>query len=463
MEHELDDALIYQRYVKNAINGEGLVYNPGEYVNGLTSPLFGYLLLLTTFIVGDAQVSIVLLCAVITAIAAVITMLLTAYARDSDTFWPPLVAAMLLVSSVYTYINYGMESGLFSALVGLSLVFRITDRRVLLWLTLGLTWLTRPEGVLLVGVVVLHELWRQRRFPPLRLMAIPVALYSLQLILNRIYYGTFMSVSATAKLEQARSGYWAHDLFVDYMYENHVEVIFANQWTLVLVLIFLGGLGLLRCRNEPLRSIALLFLLGFAAFFQLFRFPPQMWYYPAYYLFAWVFVAVGLAWLVEHFRTIQRKTLRAWLVGGTLAFVPWTVYQFGDHTYAMRGHSSPAYRDIGNWLRENTAEDAVIALAEIGTVGWYSERRIVDILGLVSPPNAEYVGRGDFQSWMKHYHADYVLIHDPIWNFEQDIKSIEEQGGFEPVEGFHVAGYRLLRPSPHAGENNRQRQPDPSR
>ena len=41
--HELDDALIYARYIQNLISGNGFVYNAGEAVNGLTSPLFAYL------------------------------------------------------------------------------------------------------------------------------------------------------------------------------------------------------------------------------------------------------------------------------------------------------------------------------------------------------------------------------------------------------------------------------------
>ena len=37
---ELDDALIYARYIDNFTKGNGLVFNPGIKVNGLTSPLF---------------------------------------------------------------------------------------------------------------------------------------------------------------------------------------------------------------------------------------------------------------------------------------------------------------------------------------------------------------------------------------------------------------------------------------
>src|SRR3978361_1210781 len=42
---QLDDALIYAKYIRNALLGQGLVFNPGEHVNALTSPLYAYAVL----------------------------------------------------------------------------------------------------------------------------------------------------------------------------------------------------------------------------------------------------------------------------------------------------------------------------------------------------------------------------------------------------------------------------------
>jgi hypothetical protein len=43
------------------------------------------------------------------------------------------------------------------------------------------------------------------------------------------------------------------------------------------------------------------------------------------------------------------------------------------------------YVGMGEWLRDNTPEDAVIAALDIGAVGWASERTVLDLMGLVSP------------------------------------------------------------------------------
>lgn len=46
---KLDDAFIYARYIKNALDGHGLV-DVGERINALTSPLMGYLALVLSWL-----------------------------------------------------------------------------------------------------------------------------------------------------------------------------------------------------------------------------------------------------------------------------------------------------------------------------------------------------------------------------------------------------------------------------
>jgi hypothetical protein len=39
----------------------------------------------------------------------------------------------------------------------------------------------------------------------------------------------------------------------------------------------------------------------------------------------------------------------------------------------------------GRWFREHTPEDATIAAPDIGAIAWFSERRVIDLAGLVTP------------------------------------------------------------------------------
>ena len=37
------------------------------------------------------------------------------------------------------------------------------------------------------------------------------------------------------------------------------------------------------------------------------------------------------------------------------------------------------------WIKNNTAENDVIATHDVGAIGYYSDRKIVDVAGLVTP------------------------------------------------------------------------------
>jgi len=52
-----DDAYIFLRYDRNALEGMGLSYNPGEHVLGFTSPLYLILLLSQGWILGTASLT----------------------------------------------------------------------------------------------------------------------------------------------------------------------------------------------------------------------------------------------------------------------------------------------------------------------------------------------------------------------------------------------------------------------
>jgi hypothetical protein len=66
---------------------------------------------------------------------------------------------------------------------------------------------------------------------------------------------------------------------------------------------------------------------------------------------------------------------------------------------------------IGLWLRENTPEQARIAAEPIGYIGYYSRRRLLDEVGLVSPEMVPVNRAGDgwFAEMLRRSRPDYVV------------------------------------------------------
>ncbi len=89
---------------------------------------------------------------------------------------------------------------------------------------------------------------------------------------------------------------------------------------------------------------------------------------------------------------------------------------------AVQSHNylSQNYEELGLWFLENTDEDATIAVSDVGAVGYFSERRILDMFGLIDPHIARLHGR-------MHYKADprYILSRKPDYIV---LVSLNDQG-----------------------------------
>jgi hypothetical protein len=102
------------------------------------------------------------------------------------------------------------------------------------------------------------------------------------------------------------------------------------------------------------------------------------------------------------------------------------------------------YPRIGVWLANNTPPEASVAMVEVGIIGYYSERRVVDILGLVSPKNAESLGAGHLDEWLQRDDPDFILVHAPLWPHEEGVVGALQAGRYRVSDAFDFPGFALL-------------------
>jgi arabinofuranosyltransferase len=197
-----DDAYISYRYARNLAAGHGLVYNPGEYVEGFTNLLWTLLVALGIWMGADApEVSRILsLACGIGVLVATATL-----ARDaSRPTWSAALAPWIVLSSAsfVVWSNSGMETPLFVLAVTGALAADLREKNGLTAAFLAVAVLTRPDGILVAAAIFAVRLLRgdlrttRDWLPPLAVGAVLVLLSSFRLA----YYGSLLPNTFHAKV-----------------------------------------------------------------------------------------------------------------------------------------------------------------------------------------------------------------------------------------------------------------------
>jgi arabinofuranosyltransferase len=269
-----DDALISMRYAWNLSHGFGLVWNPGEYVEGYTNLLMTLLMALPTlmFDKADAVLAVQILGIVFMLVNAYLIMLIAdqlvlGQERYRRLF---LSLAFLCALSYYPLVYWslmGMETGLLAVLLSLSVLCALKYAReqrpvqgVLLSVSLGLAFLTRPDTLVFAVPAFVYVFFVVHRGsvrkPSLSFLLTMVGFYILIIAGHELfrwgYYGEWLPNTYTLKV----SGI---PLFVRIVNGIHFVVPFLKE---VSVLLLVVGAGLVFAfRRDKLFLASLFFVL----------------------------------------------------------------------------------------------------------------------------------------------------------------------------------------------------------
>jgi arabinofuranosyltransferase len=436
--HQLDDALIVLRYVRNLQAGLGLVYNPGELFNGLTSPLYVLILSVSSLLLSDLQSSMVVVSGVFLFGASIVGGQLFSRSRAEAIF-----TSLMIAASGFFYSTMGMETSLFVFLLGVTLCLykRESDAFVL---SLALLTITRGEGALLAVPLLGDCILRPRRLPATRWLVGAGFVIATPLLFNLAYYGDALPATLGAKIGQGASGLWAGGWSGNWLFlnlEHVVNATFSGRRGSALFFVCLSLYGARHAMPSSLMGVTCVFLGLLFGFYLLLNVPYYVWYYGPFVYFAIIFSSRALAELLVALRARPRTAGRAAVV---LLLCVLAVRSFAMTVSFEERVPNQSYVAAGTWIRHHTPQGSSVAMVEIGTVGWYSERPVVDLLGLVSPYNAGHLARREFNAWLSHDQPDYMLRHEPPTNFERSIVRLESLGAYRRVTACDCASLVLL-------------------
>ncbi len=432
-----DDPFITYRYAHNLARGLGFVYNPGERILSTTTPLFTLLLALLNFITADLPRLANLIGAVSIALGGLLLW-------DLSKIWKtPLVGwAGLLLYPTFTLplLTLGSETPLYLALCLAAIAFYARQNYSIAAIFAALATLTRPDGILVAIVLVAHFLLRIRRPIPWKAIFIFAGLLIPWFLFAWLYFGYPLPVTLAAKQQQGTLG--VTQTFAPGMLWIIGWYIGSWQYWLETALALTGVFWLVR--KVPQWALLLSWTALYFIAYTVLGVSRYFWYYaplvPGYI----ALIGLGLetvAYFVragslrsssqpfsgtqpetsldpraaQTHRSASRQRAAVLLVGVLL--ISLTVAQLVD-VYKLSTTSdarSVAYQAVGEWLRDNTPPDSLISSLEIGIIGYYADRRMVDFAGLLQPEVAQRLHNSptyeDAAIWAAtNYSPDYIVL-----------------------------------------------------
>ena len=386
----LDDAYIFFRYADNCSSGHGLVYNPGEPVEGYTSFLW---VMILTF---GAKLGLPLvLCGQMLGILFGLLTLWMVYRISEFLFpehpWLNLLPVLILASN-RTFTVWAvecLETKLFSFLlvsavfVWVRYPFEDTSRSKfpLIGLILGLLILTRPEGFLFASIILAITAWLQSSRSFWINAATFGAIAAGHSIFRFLYYGTLVPNTFTAKVTG----------FQPEMGLRYILTLLEQNYLVWLSLFLVAGIVSIFMEKDhriiksysalvTILILAYLFYIG-GDYFE-FRFLDMILPFMA------ILMLAGILTLT---RCIPGQSLRRAFMASAATF--WIVLNalpvlmpFQGETWLTTPEQEKRYTHVfltaGQWLKQNMAPGESLAIRPAGAIAYITQAPCLDLLGL---------------------------------------------------------------------------------
>jgi hypothetical protein len=271
--------------------------------------------------------------------------------------------------------------------------------------------LTRPDGLLFAAVLVIDASMKSDRRYRLGGISYFIFIVLAWIIFGFIYFGSPLPNSAVVKfVADARD-----PIPLGQKLKNLAGFRFTGLMFFAVPLLITGILySCLRHRALALPLIWLGIYIAALIYSKSYIFP---WYYTPVIAFFVLYAVIGGSVLTGSLHRLFKNSSPLKLCFYTACIVLCVFIVRGTaRGIRLSGRSLAAYYhrfskphlEVAQWLKENTPPSSVICAGDIGHIGFYSGRTILDYNGLVSPKAIRYRMAGDYLGLFAAYKPDYA-------------------------------------------------------
>ncbi|MDR3610217.1 MAG: tetratricopeptide repeat protein [Ignavibacteriaceae bacterium] len=426
----LDDSWIHLTFARNLVDYGSFSYYKNQLVtSGSTSPLYTFILAaLYSFSKNEFIISYVI--GISSFALSVFFMFKLAKLHFVSAIWLAFLTSLLLAlqSDLNLIAVSGMETTMFIALIIISLYNYQKKSFKALGICLGLLLWCRPDGLIL-WVAILGDYFigtlsaKSKKDSPffLKTLIVPFSIAGGMAILYFLF-NVFLSGSIMPNTFASKIATYGDSSRIDFL-KNHVMGLFtAPEFVLYFIPFLISVVIIIKeiiQKKYFEYSVYLIFLAGLIFVYWLIL--PFSSSYGRYLMPLIPFYIIMAVHGVKSFYEFLLNKLKSdslanfILAGYFIASIIISIIYLAEWS-DIYSHSCKYYNDrhvaAGKWIFKNTPPDAVVATHDIGAIEYYGKRKLLDMVGLVSPEIIDKMKIG-FITYLNNYliekKPDYIV------------------------------------------------------
>ncbi|MEO8664216.1 MAG: hypothetical protein ABI462_01875 [Ignavibacteria bacterium] len=423
----LDDPWIHLTFAKNLAHYFSFSYFKNEMVTaGSTSPLYTFIVS-AMFLIKSNEMYISFALGIGFFSAACYSFFKLAIIEfNKEIIFALLCTGILIMDKWINLIaDSGMETTMYIFILILCVYFYKSRKAIPFAILLGLVMWARPDGLVFIIAVIIDyilvKIYSKNQFSlklfsqsDLKKIAIIfLGLLGLYFLFNYMLSGSLLPNTYNAKLAyyspetRSRWDFLRFEVWAYFKYGSYYVVMIGFIFT------FLKFIYDIYKKTYNQNTIYILF--GLALVFIYFmklpyahRFGRYMMPIIPFFILAAVIGFRDLARIINKYTTNElfAKSLFYILIG-IVYFMGIGNYEETKELYAANcKYIYDRQVTAAKWLQQYTNENDVIATHDVGAIGYYSNRKIVDVAGLVTPDLINKIGDIDYVKYMQQYMKD---------------------------------------------------------
>lgn len=423
----LDDPWIHLTFAKNLVDYGSFSYFKNEVVTaGSTSPIYTLLLAAGFLVTKNEMILSYILGIGFFALSAFI-FYRTAGNLFAEENWIAIGATLIFVLDKWINLiaGSGMETTMHIFILLACFYFYKKRKAVPLGIFFGLILWSRPDGIAFLAAIAIDYFWFAylknktkltsevelfTKSDLIKIGSIFAVLTVLYFAMNLFLAGTLLPNTYAAKLTyytpefRSRAAFMKEEVW-GYFTETSYVILIIPFFIALLKIVFDS---VKKKYNRFLLPLLFVFILIFIYWYNLpyaHRFGRYLMPVIPFYILLFSYGSREFFKLMSGYLK-EKNISNALSVGILLIAIVLSVISYSANKITYQDqcrHISLRQVTTAKWLKENTPENSIIATHDVGAIGFYSGRKIIDVAGLINPENISKLMDKNYSETMVDY------------------------------------------------------------